>query len=220
MSFHFHPIHAHVSSSLSVVLFLPTFYFLLYFTFILFLFMANSSDSMNLNTLCNFANGTFVTLDDCLPDTKSVWKEKGKSKDKSKEGTSDTSNTNCSFCKGNDCPKSLRRPAEKKTMSHGLSKLTMIDSDSSIHVCPLNSGPGDGFRKSSKTKPMPRAEMQQREMRLMICDNEAGRVIIIYNVLDMRRSIWSLRSMLDSGFDVYFTMDRRWIARTTGKNLT
>ena len=24
---------------------------------------------MNLNTLCNFANGTFVTLDDCLPDT-------------------------------------------------------------------------------------------------------------------------------------------------------
>ena len=31
--------------------------------------MANSSDSMILNTLCNSANGTFVTLDDCLPDT-------------------------------------------------------------------------------------------------------------------------------------------------------
>ena len=27
------------------------------------------NDSMNLNTLCHFANGTFVTLDDCLPDT-------------------------------------------------------------------------------------------------------------------------------------------------------
>ena len=27
------------------------------------------NDSMNLNTLCNSANGTFVTLDDCLPDT-------------------------------------------------------------------------------------------------------------------------------------------------------
>ena len=27
------------------------------------------NDSMNMNTLCNFANGTFVTLDDCLPDT-------------------------------------------------------------------------------------------------------------------------------------------------------
>ena len=58
-----------MSSSLSVVLFLLTFYFLLYFTFLLFLFMANSSDSMILNTLCNSANGTFVTLDDCLPDT-------------------------------------------------------------------------------------------------------------------------------------------------------
>ena len=43
-------------------------------------------------------------------------KEKRKNKDKSKEGTSDTSNTKCSFCKGNDCPKSLRWPAEKKTM--------------------------------------------------------------------------------------------------------
>ena len=58
-----------MSSSLSVGLFLLTFYFLLYFTFLIFLFMANSSDSMNLNTLCNFANGTFVTLDDFLPDT-------------------------------------------------------------------------------------------------------------------------------------------------------
>ena len=52
-------------------------------------------------------------------------KEKGKSKNKSKEGTSDTSNTKCFFCKGKDCPKSLRWPAEKKTMSHELSKLTM-----------------------------------------------------------------------------------------------
>ena len=58
-----------MSSSLSVVLFLLTFYFLLYFTFLFFLFMANSRDSMNLNTLCNSANVTFVTFDDCLPDT-------------------------------------------------------------------------------------------------------------------------------------------------------
>ena len=61
-----------MSSSLSVVLFLLTLFFLLHFTFLLFLFMANSSDSMNLNTLCNSANGTFVTLDDCLPDTTEV----------------------------------------------------------------------------------------------------------------------------------------------------
>ena len=72
LSFHFHPIHAHVSSSLSV-LFLLTFYFLLYFTFLLFLFLSmTDNDSMNLNTLCNFANGTFVTLDDCLPDTSAI----------------------------------------------------------------------------------------------------------------------------------------------------
>ena len=105
-------------------------------------------------------------------------KEKGKSKDKLKEGTSDTSNTKCSFCKGKDRPKSLRWPAEKKTMSHDLSKLTMIDSDASIHVCPLNNGQGDGFRKSSKTRPLPGEEMQQREMRQMNCDSEAGRVTV------------------------------------------
>ena len=51
-------------------------------------------------------------------------KETGKSKHKLKEGTSDTSNTKCSFCKGKDCLKSLTWPAEKKTMSHELRKLT------------------------------------------------------------------------------------------------
>ena len=67
-------------------------------------------------------------------------KEKGKSKDTSKEGTSDTSDTKCSFCKGNDRPKSLTWPAEKKTMSRELCKLTIIDSDASVHVCPLENG--------------------------------------------------------------------------------
>ena len=61
-------------------------------------------------------------------------KEKGTSKAKSKERTSDTLNAKCSFCKGNDRHKSLTWPAEKKTMSHELSKLTMIDSDASVHV--------------------------------------------------------------------------------------
>ena len=77
-------------------------------------------------------------------------KERGKSKDKSKEGTSDTSNTKCSVCKGKDCPKSLRWPAEKKTMSHELCELTMIDSDASVHVRPHKHGQGDGLRKSSE----------------------------------------------------------------------
>ena len=94
-------------------------------------------------------------------------KEKGKNKDKSKEGTSDTSNTKCSFCKGKDCPKSLTWPAEKKTMSHELSKLIVIDSDASVHVCPLNHSQGDSFRKPSETRPLPGAEMQQRGVRQM-----------------------------------------------------
>ena len=134
--------------------------------------------------------------------------KKGKNKDKSKEGTSDTSNTKCSFCKGKDCPKSLRWPAEKKTMSHELGKLTMIDSDASLHVCSLKHGQGDDFRKSSETRPLPGGEMQQRGMRQMRYDSEAGRVTTIYRVLDMRRPIWSLGSMMDSDCDVYFTKDR------------
>ena len=104
-------------------------------------------------------------------------------------------------------------------MSHELSKLTMIDSGASIHVCPLNNGQGDGFRKSSETRPLPGAEMKQCGMRQMSCDSAAGRVTPVYRVLDMRRPIWSLRSMLDSGCDVYFTTDRCWIAKNNGKEL-
>ena len=63
--FHSHPIHGHAHCCLSV-LFLLTFYFLLYLSLLLF-FMANT-DSM-INTLCNSADGTFVTLDEYLPDT-------------------------------------------------------------------------------------------------------------------------------------------------------
>ena len=104
-------------------------------------------------------------------------------------------------------------------MSHELSKLTTTDSDASIHVCPLNNGQGDGFRKSSETRPLPGAEMQQREIRQMNCDSEAGRVTAVYRALDMRRPIWSLRSMLDSGCDVYFAKDRCGVAKNNGKEL-
>ena len=70
-------------------------------------------------------------------------------------------------------------------MSHELSKLTMIDSDA-VHVCPLTNGQGDGIRKSSETRPLPGAEMQQRGMRQMSYDTEVGRVTAVYRVLDMR----------------------------------
>ena len=144
-------------------------------------------------------------------------KEKGKSNDISKEGTLDTSNTKCSFCKGKDCLKSLKWPAEKKTMGHELSKLTMIDSDASVHVCSLKHGQGDSFRNLSETRPLPGVEMQQRGKRQMGCDSEAGRVTSVYRVLDMRRSILSLWSMLDSGCDVYSAKDRCCFSRNTGK---
>ena len=68
-------------------------------------------------------------------------------------------------------------------------------------------GQGDGFRKSSETRPLltaSGAEMQQRGMRQVSYDTEEGRVTVVYRVLDMKRSIWSLRSMMDSGCDVYF----------------
>ena len=57
--------------------------------------------------------------------------------------------------------------------------------------------------------------MQQREMRQVSGDSEAGRVTAVHRVLDMRRSIWSLGSMMDSGCDVY----RCWIAKNNGKEL-
>ena len=42
-------------------------------------------------------------------------------------------------------PSSLTWPAEKKTMSHELCKMTMIDNDASVHVCPPKHGQGHGL---------------------------------------------------------------------------
>ena len=105
-------------------------------------------------------------------------------------------------------------------MSHELCELTMIDDDASVHVCPPKHGQGDGFRKSSETRPLltaSGAEMQHHGMRQLSYDTEVGRVTAVYRVLDMRRPIWSLGSMMDSGCDVYFTKDPCWIAKNNGK---
>ena len=101
-------------------------------------------------------------------------------------------------------------------MSHELCELTMIDSGASVRVCPPKHGRGDGFRKSSETRPLltaSGADMQQHGMRQVSNDTEVGRVTAVFCVLDMRRPIWSLRGMMDSGCDVYFTKDRCWIAK-------
>ena len=71
VSFHFHLIHGHAHWCLIVLFFLVPFYFLLDFTFLLFVLLSMTDrDSMNFNPLCHFANGSFVTLDDCMPDTR------------------------------------------------------------------------------------------------------------------------------------------------------
>ena len=61
--------------------------------------------------------------------------------------------------------------------------------------------------------------MQKRGTRQVSHDTEVGRVTAAYRVLDMRRPIWSLGSIKDSGCDVYFAKDRCWIAKNNGKEL-
>ena len=99
----------------------------------------------------------------------------------------------------------------------------MVGSDVSLHVCPSKHGQEDGFRKSIETRPLltaSEAEMQQRRMRQVSYDTEVvGKVTPVCCVLDMRRPIWSLGSVMDSGRDVYFAKDRCWIDKNNGKEL-
>ena len=62
--------------------------------------------------------------------------------------------------------------------------------------------------------------MKQHGMGQVSYDTEVGKITTDYRVLDVRRPIWSLGSMMDSGCDVHFTKNRCWIAKKKGKNLT
>ena len=175
-------------------------------------------------------------------------KGKAKSKDKSKEGTSDTSSVKCFFCKERgharkDCPKFSAWLAEKKTVGHEqsanaieedgwifaldheheeLRERIMIDSGASVHVCPPDHGQENGLRKSSETRPLLTAlgaEMKQHGMRQVSYDTEVGKITTDGRVLDVRRPIWSLGSMMDSGCDVHFTKNRCWVSKDDGKEL-
>ena len=148
------------------------------------------------------------------------------------------SNVKCFFCneKGHarkDCPKFSAWLAEKKTVGHEqsansieeegwifaldheheeLCELIMIDSG--------DHGQEKGLRKSSKTRPLltaSGAEMKQHGMRQVSYDAEVGKITTDYRVLDVRRPIWSLGSMMDSGCDVQFTKNRCWISKDDGK---
>ena len=168
---------------------------------------------------------------------KNKGKGKAKSKDKRKEGTSDTSSMKCFFCKEKgharkDCPKFSAWLAKKKTVGHEqsanateedgrifaldheheeLCEVIMIDSGASVHVCPPDHGQEKGLRKSSEARPLltaSGAEMKQHGMRQVNYDTEVGKITTDYRVLDVRRPIWSLASMMDSRCDVHFTISK------------
>ena len=151
---------------------------------------------------------------------KGIEKSEGKSKDKPTEGTTDTSNVKCFFCKGKghtrkDCPKFSAWLAEMKTVGHEqsanaieedgwiftlnqeheeLCELIMIDCGASVHVCPPNHGQENGIRKSSKTRPLLTAsgtEMKQHGVRQVSYDTEIGKITTDFRVLDVRRPIWA-----------------------------
>ena len=98
----------------------------------------------------------------------------------------------------------------------------MIDSGSSVHVCLPDHGQGNGLCKSSETRRLltaSGAEMKQHGMRQVSCGTEVGKITTDYRVLDVRRPIWSLGSMMDSGCDVHFTKNHCWISKDVGKKL-
>ena len=103
-----------------------------------------------------------------------------------------------------------------------LCELIMIDSGASVHVCPPEHGQENGLRKPKEMRPLltaPGTEMKQHGMRQVSSDTEVGKVTADHRVLDVRRPIWLLGSMMDSGRDVHFTKDRCWRAKDDGKEL-
>ena len=92
----------------------------------------------------------------------------------------------------------------------------MIDSGASVH------GQENGLRKPSETRPLltaSGAEMKQHGMTQVCYDIEGGKITTDYRVLDVRRPIWSLGSMMDSGCDVHFTKNRCRTSKDDGTEL-
>ena len=56
-------------------------------------------------------------------------------------------------------------------------------------------------------------------MRQVSYETEVGNITTDYRVLDVRRPVWSLGSMMDSGCVVHFTKNRWWISEDDGKEL-
>ena len=117
----------------------------------------------------------------------------------------------------------MKSKGKNKGTSKGKERRNIRQSNvKSVHVCPPDHGQEHGLRKSSKTRPLltaSGAEMKQHGMRQVSCDTEFGKTTTDYRVLDVRRPILSLGSMMDSGCDVHFT-NAVGYPKTTGKNLT
>ena len=181
---------------------------------------------------------------DALRKGKGKNKGKGKGKEKGKEGEGMNIRHASARRKAppeKDCSKFSALVAEKRTVGHEqsansieedgwifaldheheeLCELIMIDSGASVHVCPPDHGQENGLRKSSKTRPLlttSGAEMKQHGMRQVSYDTEVGKITTDYRVLDVRRQIWLLGSMMDSGCDVHSTNNRCWISKDDGE---
>ena len=103
-----------------------------------------------------------------------------------------------------------------------LCELMVIDSGASVHVCPRSRGQENGLRHTEPGNSLLTAwgaELKQHGRRKVSYETDAGTVTTDYCVLDVRRPIWSLESMIDSGCDVHLTNDRSWIAKDDGKEL-
>ena len=61
--------------------------------------------------------------------------------------------------------------------------------------------------------------MKPHGMRQVSYDTKVRKITIDYRVLDVRRSIWSMVSMMDPRCDVHFTKNRCWISNDDGKEL-
>ena len=100
-----------------------------------------------------------------------------------------------------------------------LRELIMIDSGASVHVRPPGHGQEKSLRQMKETRPLLTASGAE----MKATRHEAGELRHTsrqsHRVLDVRRPIWSLGSMMDSGCDVHFTKDRCWISKENGEEL-
>ncbi|CAK0840370.1 unnamed protein product, partial [Prorocentrum cordatum] len=102
-----------------------------------------------------------------------------------------------------------------------LCELIMVDSGASANVCPRDHVPENGLREEARPRRMTTATgelIAQHGRRRVSYETEFGKITTDYRVLDVKRPIWSLGAMIESGCDAYFTKSKSWIVKD-GKEL-